>query len=277
MKKHTTLKIGGPARFFCRPDSYNDLQSLLAAAKKSRLPVLILGKGSNILAGDRCLGKIIVQLSKPAFRKISVNKNFIHAGCGATIPELLQAAREAGLSGLEFLIGIPGTVGGALVMNAGGWDKAIGDSVANAEVMDYNGKIKTLDKKTLSFAYRKSNLGKYIVLGTRLKLSKRSKDKINRGLEKYLAYRRERQDASLPNAGCIFMNPKNDSAGRLIDACGLKGSSSGKAIVSLRHANFILNQGGASCADVLRLMRRIERSVNNKFHIRLKPEIKIWR
>jgi UDP-N-acetylmuramate dehydrogenase len=182
------------------------------------------------------------------------------------------------LAGLEFLAGIPGTVGGALAMNAGAWGRSIGELVEKATVMDYNGDIEVLTKKQMKFSYRNSSLQKYIILNIYLKLKKKNKRIINEKITGYLAQRRNSQDNSLPNAGCIFKNPSERiSAGRLIDLCGLKGRNIGDAFISLRHANFVLNKGNARARDVLKLMELAKREVRKKYRINLEPEIKIWR
>ncbi|MDD4895102.1 MAG: UDP-N-acetylmuramate dehydrogenase, partial [Candidatus Omnitrophica bacterium] len=183
-----------------------------------------------------------------------------------------------GLSGAEFLAGIPGTIGGALVMNAGiAKDNcSIKKLVENVTVMDYNGNIKVLNKKDLKFGYRESGLSKYIILSALLKFNKKSKKHIRDTIKAYLEYRKLTQDLSKPSAGCIFRNPPGNSAGRLIDLCGLKGKKVGKVAVSGKHANFIVNLGNGSASDVLKLAGFIRKRVKNQFNINLIPEIKIW-
>jgi len=162
-------------------------------------------------------------------------------------------------------------------MNAGAWGKNIADYVEKVEIMDYNGKIKILDRRHLKFKYRGSNLTRYIILNLWVKLTKKSKKEIKNNIKAYLDYRRNNQDSAFANAGCIFKNPTpTDSAGRLIDLCALKGRRIGDACVSWRHANFILNRKNASASDVLKLMSLIKKKVKSKFKIDLKPEIKIW-
>jgi len=167
-------------------------------------------------------------------------------------------------------------VGGALAMNAGIAVKSIGDLVRDATVMDYAGNIKTLNKKNIRFGYRESDLSKYIILSTRIRLVKKNKERIKDEIVKYISYRKLTQDLSKPSAGCIFRNPAGDSAGRLIDLCGLKGKRIGGAAVSLKHANFILNLKEASSGDVCKLMGFIRKKVDSRFNINLTPEIKIW-
>lgn len=276
LKKHTSFKIGGPAKFFIMPYAIADLKFIIASAKSSKLPISVIGAGSNILVNDKGVEAIVLQLNSPFFKRISCKRNYLKTSCGVTVGKLIQEAGEHNLSGLEFLAGIPGTIGGALAMNAGAWGKNIGDLVENVQVMDYDGNVKTLDKREIKFGYRSSNLEKFIILDARLKLAKRNKKEITRQIKKYLAHRRNTQDKSLPNAGCVFKNPSYKSAGRLIDLCGLKGKRVGGACVSGRHGNFIMNCGNASANDVLKLMGLIKKRVRNKFNVILEPEIKIW-
>lgn len=161
-------------------------------------------------------------------------------------------------------------------MNAGAWGQNIGDLVENVLVMDYNSNIKLLKRKELRFAYRSSSLAKLIILGASLRLKSSHRSKINIKIRDYLTARRQSQDLHLPNAGCVFKNPRGRSAGKLIDLCGLKGRVIGKARISDKHANFILNKGGAKAKDVLGLMKLIKGKVKNKFNIALEPEIRIW-
>jgi len=276
LKKHTTFKIGGPARFFIEPGDIADLKLLLTSAKKYKIPILVIGSGSNILINDKGVKGMVLKLNSASFRRIFIKRNCLEAGSGATLRQLIQVAAERALSGAQFLAGIPGTVGGALAMNAGAWGKNIGELVQKATVMDYNGNIKVLNKKDIRFGYRKSSLRKFIILSACIKLAKKNKKEIKDNINKYLERRRNTQDASLPNAGCIFKNPPGKSAGRLIDLCGLKGKRIGGASVSVRHANFILNQGNAKAGDILKLMRLIKTEVKRKFNITLEPEIRIW-
>ena len=276
LNKHTTLKIGGRAEFFIEPKDINDLKSLITLAKRYNMSILVIGSGSNILAGDKDIKAVIVRLNSSSFKKIIYRRNCLEAGSGLMLWQLVMVAKRHGLSGLEFLAGIPGTVGGALAMNAGAWGRNISDMVEDIKVMDYGGNIKTLTKKQIRFGYRRSGLAKYIILSVHLKLVKKNKKEINGSIKRYLEYRRNTQDTSLPNAGCIFKNPRLKSAGRLIDLCGLKGKKIGGALVSRRHANFILNQGNAKAEDVLKLMDLIKKRVRSRFRVALQPEIKIW-
>ncbi|MFH1354758.1 MAG: UDP-N-acetylmuramate dehydrogenase [Candidatus Omnitrophota bacterium] len=278
LKRHTTFKIGGAAKFFVKPNDLSDLNLLLIAAKKHDIPIFIIGSGSNILIDDKGLNAIVLSLSAPYFKKASYNDQFLEAGSGISLNRMIRETQKRGLSGLEFLIGIPGTLGGALAMNAGAWGKNIADIVENVTVSDYQGKIKKLERKSLRFDYRKSCLQRYIILNARLRLRRKNKKEIQSTLEEYLQVRRSRQGNLSFSAGSIFKNPLcGSTAGRLIEQCNLKGISSGDAHISSEHANFILNKKNASSADVLRLISLIKKRVKDKFKIDLVPEIKIWR
>lgn len=276
LRKHTTFRIGGPAEFFVEPYDITDLKFLLTSAKRRKMPIFVIGAGSNILISDRGIKAIVLRLNSACFKKIFRKQNYLEAGSGLSLGGLIQAARKYGLSGTEFLTGIPGTVGGALAMNAGAWGRSIGSLVEKVNLIDYNGNLKVLRKKEVRFGYRKSSLARYIILSVSLKLTERNKKAIDGAIRKYRLKRLCLEDSSFPNAGCAFRNPPQKSAGRLIDLCGLKGKRVGGACISSQHANFILNQGNARAEDVLRLMDLAKREVKKKFGIDLKPEIKIW-
>lgn len=277
LKKHTTFKIGGPAEFFIEPDDASALKLLLNTLKRDKIPFLLIGSGSNILANDKGVNAAVLRLGSPYFRRLCFKGIFAYAGAGATLNRVSNEAKRRGLSGAEFLAGIPGTIGGALAMNAGIPGYGIGDIADKVTVMDYNGKIKTLRKKEIKFAYRGSSLQGRIILGARLKLAKGSKKEIRDKIRGYIGHRRLTQDSGHYSAGCVFKNPQGNSAGRLIDLCGLKGKRIGGAEVSLKHANFIVNTGDARAKDVFALMESIKRGVKNKSGIILEPEIKIWK
>ena len=302
MQDHTTFKIGGPAKYFVEPKDIQELKLLLKSAKRYNIPILVIGAGSNILINDNGVRAIVLRLNSPIFKKIFFHNNRLNVASGVVLSQILKLTQKQGLSGLEFLAGIPGTVGGALAMNAGiskkiknqSFDKLedyvlkrsrmgqksktknIGSLVESVKVMDYNGKIKILNKKDIKFGYRKSNLSKYIILSALLKLRKRDKREIENEIKRYFNYRKETQDLSRASAGCIFKNPKGNQAGRLIDLSGLKGKRIGDASISRMHANFILNLSNATAKDVLKLMDLVRKEVKNKFNVTLEPEIKIW-
>lgn len=277
----TTFKIGGPAKLFARPADVAQLQEITGVARRRKLPVLVLGAGSNILCDDAGCNALVVRLDAPAFTTVQAFGTRVIAGSGVPLARLAAYCARKGLGGLEFLAGIPGTVGGAIAMNAGIRDKdrtrQIADSVECAWVLDYNNNVAVCMPEELGFAYRSCALGRRIVLAVRFSLKRIDPAKSNSRIADFRARRRASQDWSLPSAGCVFRNPAGDSAGRLIDSCGLKGRRIGRAQISRRHANFIVNTGHASSADVLALMKLARSEVNKRYHIRLEPEIKLWK
>ena len=277
LKRHTTFRIGGPCRYFFQPKDTAQLKILLNGLKRDKIPFLILGAGSNLLVSDAGLRQAVIRLDSVYFRRIKFRDGFIEAGAGCLLVRLINFALNLGLGGTEFLTGIPGTVGGALLMNAGQRGEGIGSLVEDINVIDRSGNIKCLRRKDLKFGYRWSNLSRYIVLSARFKLFKVDAKASREKIKGYLHHRRICQDWSMPSAGCIFKNPQGDSAGRLIDLCGLKGFRVHDAAVSSKHANFILNLGNASSRDVLELLKLVQKKVRNKFKIDLKTEIKVWR
>ena len=274
---YTSFKIGGQAEYFFEPKNLKSLQEALVSARRSGKRVFILGAGSNLLVSGANLDGMVIRLSNQAFKKSTSYNNYLVAGSGLKLNDLILFSKKKNLSGLEFLVGVPGTLGGALMGNAGAWGEAIGELVKQIGVLDYNGKLKILQSKQLRFAYRKSNLNKYIIIWAKLKLCTGQKKIIAAKLNEFLLRRKQSQSNNLPNAGCIFKNPRGDSAGRLIDICKLKGKARGKAVISRCHANFILNMGNAQSQDVLALMDLMHKKVKEKFKINLEPEIKIWK
>jgi UDP-N-acetylmuramate dehydrogenase len=283
--KHTTFGVGGAADFFIQPKDEPDLKLLLSLLKRGKMPFLLIGAGSNLLVSDRGVRAAVISLDSPYFKRIICRGPVLEAGSGASLSRVIQTTIRNGLSGLEFLAGIPGTMGGALAMNAGISKRSpdgivryynIADPIKDVTVMDRRGNVKTLQKKQIRFSYRKSGLAEYVILSARFKLIKKSKNEIKNKIESYINYRKATQDTSWRSAGCVFKNPVHDSAGRLIDLCGLKGKSIGDARVSSAHANFIINAGRAKAADILKLMTLIRKKVKAKFNIKLEPEIKIW-
>jgi len=277
LANHTSFKIGGQAEYFFEPKNLKSLQQVLVSAQQAGKRVFILGAGSNILVSQAGLDGLVIRLSSKDFRNCSGYGSCVVAGSGLKLNVLISFSQKKNLSGLEFLVGIPGTLGGSLMGNAGAGSKSIGELVKQVGVLDYHGKLKLLRSKQLKFAYRKSNLNKYIIIWAKLKLQAAPKKIIAAKINEYLLRRKQSPGNNLPNAGCIFKNPACGSAGRLIDSCGLKGKARGGAVISKRHANFILNTGHAKSGDVLSLMDLMQKKVKERFKINLEPEIKIWK
>lgn len=276
LSKHTSFKIGGPAKYFIEPTDYRDLQSVLLLLKKRRIPFSVIGSGSNILASDKGVERAVLHLGSACFKRLKIKGNLIEAGAGVRLSELVVRSRRKGLAGFEFLAGIPGSVGGSLVMNAGAWGENLGDLVEKVKIMDYNGKIGILNIRDLKFGYRKSSLSSYIVLEAVLRFSKAERREVQKRIRENFSRRRGSQDLGVSSAGSVFINPPKRFAGALIEACGLKGRSCRGAMISRKHANFILNRRGANSSDVLKLMDLAIKKVKAKFGIELRPEIKIW-
>ena len=293
LSRHTTFRIGGPAAVWVEPEGVDELRSILKFVKSNRIPFFVIGGGSNLLINDKGFKGVVISLNSDFFKKIKFANNYVSVGSALSLNRLVRKAKENSLGGCEFLSGIPGSVGGALAMNAGtrrnsifkNHYQAIGDLVKEVDVMDSNGRLKTLKKHDINFGYRYSNLGKFIIISTKLKLNRKNKNRISHEINEFLKYKRASQDLLRPSAGCIFKNPRilsNNkvssqtlSAGYLIDAAGLKRYRYGGAAISQKHANYIVNDKGASAKDVLKIMRLVQKRIREKFSISLEPEIKI--
>lgn len=235
----------------------------------------IIGGGSKLLVGDKGIRGFVVSLNAPAFNKIEFDGDVINAGCGIRINELIKKAAEKDLGGLEFLSGIPGTLGGALMMNAGWPAKAIGAFVEEITAVKGLEKI-ILDKSGLKFSYRSSNLDGLVLISAKLRLEKKPKDKIEAEMSKNLEKKRQTQDLGYPSVGSVFLNPSGKiPAWELISKCGLKGKAVGDAAVSDKHANFIVNRGKATASDVRKLIDEIQKKVFKEHQIMLKLEAKL--
>ncbi len=239
------------------------------------MEALMMGAGSKLLVGDKGFRGFVLSLNAPAFTKLVFDGESVNSGCGIKIQELIKRAAEQNLGGLEFLAGIPGTLGGALMMNAGWPAKAIGDFVEEITAVKELEKIK-LGKDTLKFSYRSSNLEGLILISSKLKLEKKPKDKIEAEMKKNLEKKRQTQELGYPSVGSVFLNPSGSSpAWELIDKCGLRGKAAGGAAVSEKHANFIVNRGKATASDVRELIDEIQKKVFKEHQIMLKLEVKL--
>lgn len=280
LNRYTSFKIGGNASILFEPSDTRDLINCLKEARKNKMPYFIIGNGTNLLVSDKGFKGVIIKFSSDFFRQINMKNNILTIGPGLCLNELVKFLSKTDFGGFEFLAGIPGTVGGALAMNAGvtieGKRYNIGDMVYKIKALNKNGKIVNLSKNDCKFSYRKSDLNKYIIINAQLKLNTDRKSIVTNRIKDFLSYRKKRQDFSMANAGCIFKNPSiHLSAGALIDRCGLKGLRYGGAMISNKHANFILNFNRATANDVMQLIKIIKKKVQNSFGIELKEEIKI--
>ena len=275
MASHTTLRVGGPADFFVEPADEKDLVAVLRFCGEQMLPFLILGRGSNLLVRDRGYRGLVICLSSPEFARIEVLAAKIRAGAGARQKALAVEARRAGLSGVEFLDGIPGTVGGALRMNAGAMGRETFDVVESVRVMDYTGQVRELNTAELPVSYRCCELLKqHIALSAVFRCTPQPPDEIASRMQAFSEKRWSSQPAA-PSAGCMFRNPAAISAGKLIEELGLKGAFVGGAMISVKHGNFIVNGGSASARDVLELVAQIRSRAQAERGIDLYPEVEI--
>ncbi|MCK4532565.1 UDP-N-acetylmuramate dehydrogenase [bacterium] len=279
VKKHTTFRVGGPVDYLIKVTGVEELRGIVCLLDRNNIGCKIIGMGSNILVKDKGLSGALLKL-EGTFDRIQVIGEKVIVGAGVPLPVLIKKCVDYGLQGTEFLSGIPGTVGGAIVMNAGTGKQAIGDLIEEVEIFQQNGKINLLHKKELTFGYRKNNfLKKDIILKTKLSLKKGNKNDILSMIKNNLQKRVQTQPLNFSNAGCIFKNPgkKNRlTAGGLIERAGLKGIKKGKAQISTKHANFIVNLKGAQARDILFLINKIKREVNKMFGIKLRMEIEVW-
>jgi len=277
MSKHTSFRIGGPADVFIIAEDINELRRIFSAAKRSGLPLYIAGSGTNILVGDKGIRGVVVKAGK-ALDQVKIRGSTVEAGASISVSGLLSALAGRGLSGLEFMAGIPGTLGGALIGNAGSPRMAIGKTVRSVDFMDYSGRTRRIPAGRLVFSYRDSSLKKMkgIVTGAVLGgLKKASPYAVKKSISAAWAKRKKIHPMDKPSAGCIFKNPNGCSAGLLIDLAGLKGEKAGGAVVSKKHANFILNRGKASAADVMSLIEKMQKRVYEHFGVKLELEVQL--
>jgi len=281
LKNYTTFKIGGPAKYFFEAKKKEDLIGAVITAKKFKLPFFILGGGSNILVSDEGFKGLVIkcQMSNVKCQNQNSKLKTIYAESGVRLSNLVQFSLEKSLAGLEWAVGIPGMVGGAILGNAGAFGRSMKDVIQKVEVFDTKtGKVKIFKKKDCQFDYRnsifkeKKNL---IILSATLQLKKGNKKEIQEKMKEYLNYRKETQPLNLPSAGSIFKNPKGFSAGELIEGCGLKGKRIGNVKISEKHANFIVNLGGGKAKDVKKLINLAKKKIKEKFGITLEEEIEL--
>jgi UDP-N-acetylmuramate dehydrogenase len=270
---YTSFKIGGPADAVVEPADVDDVCALVRQAHVRKIPLFVVG-GTNLLIRDGGIRGIVVSLAK--LRTITEEPgDVLYAEGGVGMPTLIGYAIRRSLSGLEWAAGIPGTVGGCVVMNAGTKLGEMKDAVKAVRVVTMTGQVRDLPASAIPFDYRRARLPKGIVVGVWLQLRQGVQAEIERMVKDYLHYRRDTQPLTMPSAGCVFKNPPRDSAGRLIEATGLKGLRVGDAEVSSKHGNFIVNRGHASAADVIALIGKVRRTIKRQAGVRLALELKI--
>ncbi len=271
----TTWRIGGPARFLCRVKTETALARVLAAAANDGLPLAILGMGSNILIADAGFPGYVVRLDGD-FLSVTIDGERVRAGGGAALGGVCAAAARAGLSGIEAISGIPSSIGGAVRINAGAYGGEIFDVLETVRLVSRSGERRAVEASQIRHGYRNTELveSRDIVSEAVLKLARAPREEIEAKTRSVSEKRRGALPGE-PNAGSVFKNPKDDHAGRLIEACGLKGRARGGAMISPRHANVIVNTGGASAVDVLGLMQTMRDAVAEKFSVTLVPEVEL--
>jgi len=280
LARHTYLRLGGPAAYFGVPDDLDALAAIAAWAREVTLPLRVIGGGSNMVVSDEGVRAVVVSLRR-ACQFVRFEGDTVEAGAAVMLPALAKAAAERDLGGLEFAIGIPGAVGGALQTNAGiGDGRCIGELVRSVEVLR-GGERVTLAAEAITFEYRHTSLrgSGDIVLGATLALTSKPRVEVEAEMRRLLEGRQRTQPTAEPNAGSVFRNPPGDHAGRLIEAAGCKGLRVGGAHVSTLHANFIVHDGaasGASASDVVAVMTEVQRRVRALYGVSLVPEVEWW-
>lgn len=269
----TTFRIGGVADYFVEPVDAQDILSIIKYLNKKDIPFYIMGNGSNVLISDEGIRGVIINLES-GFGYLRHKECKIIAGAGAKIARFVDFCIQYSYAGVEMLAGIPATVGGALVMNAGAYGGEISDYIDNVQVIK-NEKIERLHKSECGFMYRSSALRSMVVLEGTFQLPKGNQDEISRRRKELLLKRNAAQPVEIPNAGCVFKNPAGNYAAKLIEECGLKGISVGGAMVSPKHANFIVNYKNSTAQDVIELIRLIKQTVRGEKKIELELEIKL--
>ncbi len=274
MACHTSWQVGGPADYYLCPVDLKELAEIVKFSNKYEQPLYVIGSGTNLLVLDGGIRGLVVKMGEP-FSFVQTSGNRLIAGAGTPVSYLARTASEQGLAGLEFAVGIPGSLGGAVVMNAGAFGGYIGEKIRSVKLVSSRGEIKTLERDELSFGYRTSNLPREgIIAEVELELTSGDPEESNRLIERFLAERSLRHP-KLPSAGSVFRNLPGRPAGRLIDEAGGKGMRVGGAEVSQRHANFIVNTGRAKASDILALIEEVRGLVKDKFGVELQPEVKI--
>ena len=274
MKKHTSFKIGGVADIFIKVKSVQELQYIIEVAKKENILVTIIGNGSNLLVKDNGIRGIVIMLN---MNKIEVEDTTVTVEAGVKLGFLAQKLLKEELTGFEFAAGIPGSIGGAVRMNAGAYGGEMKDIIVETKCLTPSGEIVTLSNEEQEFSYRHSIFmeNRYIVLETKIKLQKENKDEIKAKMDDYAQQRKEKQPISLPSAGSTFKRGTDFVTAKVIDECGLKGFSIGDAQVSTKHAGFVVNNGNATAEDVLRLIEHVQKVVLEKTGKKIELEIEV--
>jgi UDP-N-acetylmuramate dehydrogenase len=276
LSRFTWYRIGGPARWFVRPRSVEELQEAARRCADANIRVFILGLGANLLVSDAGVDGAVFRLDEEFWRRVQYKDNLVEVGAGADMQKLLVRTIRQGLAGIECLAGIPGTVGGGVRMNAGGKFGDIGSIVQSVQVMDTHGNLFLRQKDDLVFEYRTTNIAAPFILSATLELEEDDPERILRKTKEIWMFKRNTQPLNTKNAGCVFKNPRGLSAGALIDQAGFKAMRVGGAEVSAKHANFIIAHPGCTAEDVLTMVKLIREKVFDRNQIHLESEIQVW-
>ena len=276
MKKHTTFRVGGNADFFVIPKTVEEVKQTIMLCVEQDMPYYILGNGSNLLVGDKGYRGVVIQIYKE-MNNVFVDGQKIKVQAGALLSKIGSVALEAGLTGFEFAAGIPGTMGGAVVMNAGAYGGEMKDVLEEVTVLTKEGEVLILSKEQLDMGYRTSVVAKkdYIVLKATIALELGDRDAIKARMDELKVQRTTKQPLEFPSAGSTFKRPEGYFAGKLIQDAGLRGFQVGGAQVSEKHCGFVINKGDATAADIVELMKQVSERVKEKFGVELEPEVKI--
>ncbi len=277
MSKHTTFRCGGPAQFFVRASSASDITAAINAAEKADTPWWIVGCGSDLLVSDAGLPGVVIEIGE-RMAHISIDESVVRVQAGATNEAVAQAALEAGLTGYEFASGIPGSVGGAAIMNAGAYDGEFKDVAASVSCLFPDGTVREIPAEKADWSYRHSMMSDegLVVLGATLQLAAGNKDDIRAKMDDLAQRRSSKQPLEMASAGSTFKRPEGYFAGKLIQDAGMQGHSVGDAQVSTKHAGFVVNTGNATAADVLQVIRDVQAAVADQFGVTLETEVRMW-
>jgi UDP-N-acetylmuramate dehydrogenase len=273
---HTWYRLGGPADYFIRPRNLKDLKEIVRRCNENHLRMHVLGFGSNLLVSDAGVRGAVLKLEGEEFGRTQFTNAEVTIGAGAELGKLVLACVERGLSGLEGLTGIPGSIGGAVRMNAGGRFGDIGAAVESVQLMDLDGNMHEKRKPELIFDYRAVNIRAKFILSAQLQLMPADPEQIMRTVKEGWIYKKNSQPLKTRNCGCVFKNPPRAAAGALIDRAGLKGARVGGAVVSEKHANFILARDGCTSRDVMQLIETVRQRVREQFNVELELELEVW-
>lgn len=273
---HTWFKLGGKAEYFAEPTTLDQLQTIVQRSREQEIPIRMLGGGSNLLVRDEGVSGVVIRLGEGEFTSVSVAGQTITAGGAAKLGHVISTAVRESLGGLETLVGIPGTIGGALHGNAGSRGGDIGQWTASASVLTRSGVIHHRKREELVFAYRESSLDELVILEAKFELEQDDSEKLTKRMQKQWIVKKASQPMSHQSAGCIFKNPRGMHAGMLIEQAGLKGTQVGGAEVSQQHANFIIANESATSKDVLDLIEIVRARVSERLGVELEQEIRVW-